>query len=616
MKTINNKIFLILIISVFAIFTAVHATTYKNKIIKTGLKRYSDSEIIVKFKKDVSISRQMSAVNTMGDFKVKNLRNNMSHIKLKKGDSVENAIYRYNNNPDVEYAQPNYIYRISAIPNDTSYGQLWGLNNTGQTISNAAYNTNNPGTAGKDMDMQKAWDMITDCSSVVVAVIDTGVNYNHEDLAVNMWDDGSGHAGYDYVDDDNDPMDMNGHGTHCAGTIAAVGNNGTGIAGVCWSAKIMAVRVLDSSGSGYTSDIILGLNYAVAKGAKVVNFSLGGTGYDAAFSTAIDNARTTYGVLIIAAAGNENENNDSVPSYPASFSQDNIISVAALDQAYALASFSNYGATNVDVGAPGTNIRSTVAGTTTTITDDFNTSGSLDWNRAGSLQWNYQLLTDGTYDYDYLTIPSNWPFSYYGNNWDAQVYKTFSLTGIEAKVDLNFAAGFDVHSSDEFNIYYSITSNPVTGGTLLNGVSGSTGDYLYSFTYSLPDCAGETNCTVGFQLWTDSTYADYGVSILGRNRTLSQNYFYLETLTLNNNSYSVYNGTSMATPHVAGLATMLFAYNDGYGYTYLDAVNAIKNSGEDQSSLNGITSTGKSVNAFNALCYINVPEDLTVTLDL
>lgn len=257
--------------------------------------------------------------------------------------------------PSLE-CQPNFVYTASVIPNDTNYSSLYGMG---------------------IIDAPEAWETNTGSADIVVAVIDTGIDYTHPDLAANMWrnsgekpgngvdDDGNGYIddiyGYDFHNDDSDPFDDNDHGTHCAGTIGAVGNNSRGVVGVSWNVSLMGLKFLGASGSGNTFDAILAINYAVANGARVINASFGGDGYDAALEDAVQRA-ADEGVLFVAAAGNDGTNNDTFPSYPASFPVNYLLSVAATDGTDSLTWFSNYGSTSVDVAAPGSAIRSTVPG--------------------------------------------------------------------------------------------------------------------------------------------------------------------------------------------------------------------------------------------------------------
>jgi subtilisin family serine protease len=284
-------------------------------------------------------------------------------------DTVPRAIAELRKASDlVQAVQADFIAHISATPNDASYGSLWGLHNTGQS----------GGTADVDIDAPEAWNITKGSRSVLVGVIDTGMNYTHPDLAANAWtnpnevagngldDDGNGYIddtrGWDFVSNDNDPADDHGHGTHCSGTIGAVGNNSTGVVGVNWLVSIVGLKFLNASGSGANSDATEAIAYATSIGVTLTSNSWGGGGYDALMEAAIEEANDA-GILFVAAAGNETNNNDSNPNYPAGFENDNVISVAAITRTGALASFSNYGATTVDIGAPGQEVLSTSLGT-------------------------------------------------------------------------------------------------------------------------------------------------------------------------------------------------------------------------------------------------------------
>ncbi|MHC4529595.1 MAG: S8 family peptidase [Planctomycetota bacterium] len=289
-------------------------------------------------------------------------------VKLPEGLTVENALKRFKGKGEVLYAEPNYEVYALATPNDPNFSDLWGMYNTGQT----------GGTSDADIDAPEAWDWETDANEMIVGVIDSGVDYDHEDLAANMWTDANGSHGYDFVNDDNDPMDDHAHGTHCAGTIGAVGDNNTGVVGVCWDVQIMALKFLDSSGKGTDANAIAAIEYAVENGADVLSNSWGGAPYNQALKNAI-NAAGAAGVLFVAAVGNDyGNNNDIMPRYPASYDCQNIIAVLATDHNDEMSGFSNYGPNSVDLGAPG--------GTLCNCDDDILSCklGGGYWSKAGT----------------------------------------------------------------------------------------------------------------------------------------------------------------------------------------------------------------------------------------
>ncbi|MBC8002902.1 MAG: S8 family serine peptidase, partial [Opitutaceae bacterium] len=268
-----------------------------------------------------------------------------------------------------EYVEPDYEVRALATPTDSAFvdGTLWGLRNTGQ----------NGGAAGGDIGAVAAWDITTGSTNVIVAVVDTGIRYTHNDLAAQMWrnpgeipangidDDGDGFVdnifGINSIVSSGDPMDDNDHGTHVAGTIGAAANNGNPHVGVAWNVRLMACKFLDNNGSGAISDAIECVNFAVQKGAKILNNSWGGGGYSQGLFDAIAAARN-QGVLFVAAAGNSGANNDFAASYPSTYDLDNIVAVAAVDRFDALANFSNFGSNTVHLAAPGVSIYSTTQG--------------------------------------------------------------------------------------------------------------------------------------------------------------------------------------------------------------------------------------------------------------
>jgi subtilisin family serine protease len=588
------------------------STQIQQKQPPTINKKYVEGEVLVKFKSNVSTQVQQYTATNLGgrSFTQVGKKLRVAKIKLPEGSDVLTAVQAYQADPNVEYAQPNYVYYPTAIPNDASYGQLWGMKNSGQTISNPSYPTNNPGIAGNDIDAELAWDQITDCRSAVVAVLDTGINYTHTDLAGNMWDGsaaGYPYHGFDFVDNDNDPMPNGGsedHGTHVAGTIGAYGNNSIGVAGVCWRASIMSVRVCADTCA--TSDTIQGIEFASDNGAKVINMSLGGEGpFDALFNDAITYARDSD-VVVVVAAGNGgldgvSDDNDglgddgdaSTNVYPCNFTQENLLCIAALDQSYNLASFSNYGVTSVDVGAPGTNTLSSWAGPK--ITDDF-TSG---WTLNGGWASNFCS------PFDALTNPANWcSGGLYANNADDKAYKSFDLNGAIA-AELEYYAVIETETGVDFFSTAMISNggDPFAGGgTILQRGSGTTSGFLLGFNHDISSCNTST-CSLGFRLTTDGSVVARGIAIVE---------FTIETLQTNSTSYNVIGGTSMATPHVAGIATMVRTFNPNY--TYTQTVEAIENGGEVVAGLSGITTTGRAANAMGAIAHIMEPTGVTAVV--
>jgi subtilisin family serine protease len=281
-------------------------------------------------------------------------RSGLQRLRMAPGASVEGAVARLRREPAVAYAEPNYLYTVDRTPDDPLFtdGQLWGLNN--------------PNDA--DIDAPEAWDLATGSASVAVAVVDTGVDDTHPDLAANILRNGDGSVvGYDFANGDPNPMDDHGHGTHVAGTIGGRANNATGVAGVCWDVSIVPLKFMGRDGSGSTAAAVDCLDYACAlkreRGINIVatNNSWGGPGASQSLQDAIARC-SALGILCVAAAGNDGTNNDSRPFYPAGYADPGVLAVAATDAADRRASFSNYGAATVDLGAPGVGIWSSIPG--------------------------------------------------------------------------------------------------------------------------------------------------------------------------------------------------------------------------------------------------------------
>jgi subtilisin family serine protease len=288
---------------------------------------YSSNDILVRWQNNAPVSTPLSTGYQA-------LGNDTYDVKLAPGTTVSQAVAYYSKLAGVVFAQPDYTLSAAMVPNDTYISYQWGLNAVGA---------------------ETAWNYTTGGSPITVAVIDTGV-FADTDLAPNLI------PGYNFVTDTTNTSDQNGHGTVVAGILGAVGNNKTGVAGIDWNVKIMPLTFMDASGSGYLSDAVSAINYAVANGAKIINASWGGGGYDAALAAAIQNAQA-HGVIFVAAAGNNSSDNDTTPEYPASYSYSNVVSVAATDSNNNLASFSDFGK-SVTLAAPGVSILSTTPGNT------------------------------------------------------------------------------------------------------------------------------------------------------------------------------------------------------------------------------------------------------------
>jgi hypothetical protein len=331
--------------------------------------RHIQGELLIKFRPTARASERALIRSSLNAQPLHNFGFiGVEHVKI-RGISVEAALARYKNHPHVEYVEPNYELRADVVPNDPRFPDLYGMRNTGQT----------GGTAGADIKAPLAWDQFVGDPNIKIGVIDTGVDYNHPDLAANVWtnpgeipgngidDEGNGYVddvhGYDFANNDGDPFDDNGHGSHVSGTIAGVGNNNVGVVGVNWQAKIVGIKFLSAGGSGSTAGAIQSVNYAIAVGVRLTSNSWGGGGFSQALLDAI-NAAGAAGQLFIAAAGNSSANTDVLPHYPSSYATPYIVAVAATDHNDNLASFSNFGATTVDLAAPGVAILSTTPGNT------------------------------------------------------------------------------------------------------------------------------------------------------------------------------------------------------------------------------------------------------------
>jgi thermitase len=344
-------------------------------------------EVLVKFKPGTTRDTLQSLTMRLNDDIEDRIENAPGWIAINDLDDASPAelVAQYRAFPEVEYAEENYeitipesvdetdeLYSVKAMlrPKDPQFGEQWALLNEGQR----------GGKQGADINATNAWTVTTGSEDVVVAVLDSGVDYTHEDLAPNMWTRPASLApyqdrelgavddvhGFNAIDNASDPMDENGHGTHCAGIIGAEGGNDLGIAGVNWKVRIMPLKFMNAGGFGTTKDAIEAINYVIERkkagvNVRIISASWGSTQKSRALEDVIRKAYESD-ILFVAAAGNSSVNNDRSPHYPSSYDVPNVISVAALDRHDHLASFSNYGVKSVAVAAPGVDILSTWLG--------------------------------------------------------------------------------------------------------------------------------------------------------------------------------------------------------------------------------------------------------------
>jgi subtilisin family serine protease len=560
-------------------------------------KQWKLDEIIIKFKDDVSTSKAYSIISNAKHI-AKLDDKALYKIKL-SNQTVEQAIAQYKNNPYVEYVQPEYIYTIAAIPNDPGFGSQWAIRNTGQFVQ-GNYSTHNPGCSGCDVKVTQVWDYHMDCSNIVVAVVDTGINYIHEELKDNMWDGSSKgyqNHGYNFVDNNNDPMDYNSHGTHVAGIIGAAANNGIGVAGVCWKANLMAVKVLSDDGTGYTSDVVKGVYFAVDNGAKIINLSLGNNYRDYALWDAIRYAKNK-GVLIIAAAGNNGRMlSYTYGFYPCMYGEDNIICVGALDQNLALASFTNYSLYDVvHIYAPGVNI---ISSATSTVLANIhnNVLSQSGWNMSDS-NWGIH----NNLGYLAATNPPNFNYSvtYKPNLKNSYLYKTFNVSGY-THIGLMYEGIINVEINyDYFKILYATgTKNPVNGG-FTQLVSMSVDKKLFeSYFHKISNC--QPLCTIAFSIESDNIIEFNGVVL--RNMSI----YGIEVTT---DTYKIFDGTSMATPMVTGTAALLWSFFPSS--SYLEIKKKILNAANVVPFPNNGQYTYRILNVEKAMEYLSVPQNVKV----
>ena len=634
----NKQIFLTLAIFFFAGALIFAGGPKRRQPINPSIppKPYADGEVLVKFKSGLDLTAvdnfaAAQSLKVKKRFKFMSMSIGQQIVLLKSTQKVDAEVLAkaLSANPNVEYATPNYRRDLCATPNDTYYSSLWGM---------------------PKIQAPQAWDISTGSSSVIVAVIDTGFDYLHPDLAANAWknpgeiagngidDDGNGYtddvygidpAGTDGSVPDTDPMDGYGHGSHCAGSIGAVGNNSRGVVGVNWKVRIMGLKFFDDAGEGgYDADSIECIQYAVYQkthGQNVVAInaswgSVGGTD-SGALRNAIEFANNA-GITFCAAAGNGGtdgigDNNDRAGGanhhYPSDYTLPGIIAVAATDSNDALGTFSNYGATSIDLGAPGVAILSTippiyVPGAGSDIFFD-NMSVQGNWTHGAISGTDYWQITTDQEGFSNPDFPIPSPPSFWSDRPGAN-YAENSNTWLRynANIDLSGYVGqkiyFSMGSAMAFATgdhgYVEFSNNGGSTWTVIHDFTDE-GWYWSSWPLLIPDSFKTTQFRMRFRLQSDAdgaTWIGWLIDNVG--------------IGLANTYYDSWNGTSMATPHVAGAVAYLASIYPNE--TVAQRKSRILYGGDDIASLHTTTYSGNRLNLYGAYAYTPAAQpSITVT---
>jgi thermitase len=557
-------------------FTAAAEAMYPNRPGQAAT--HVPGELLVRFDATVSPSER-AALRRRHDTPIKeSLRlDGLQRVEAPDGAGLSKLVQRLEREPDVLYAEPNRIYRAAALPNDPAVSQQWGLVNSGARINGIS------ATPGADIQAPRAWDIVTGSGAVIVAVVDSGIRFDNQDLDGNVWTDPvTGLHGKDWVDG-GEPLDENGHGTHVAGILGAEGNNGRGTTGVAWRVTILPLRVLNRYGEGTADDIADAFTYAAERGVPIVNASLGGS-YSSAVADAIGEAKDT---LFVVAAGNSSSDVDDYhgdTSYPCEHTHENVLCVTASDMDDRLAGFSNWGKYSVDLAAPGSEILSTHPEFRTVFFDDFESPLGTRWTNGGAGDpWDRTTQVSKSPTHALSESPQG-RYSIASGESITQINRIFDLSGLHDCRMQFWARIDDGEAWDDLQIWER------TDPTRNWGLTGWIGEGTANWTHYV---SSWNHLELRF------VWRRVGSKNVGEGADIDD--VALRCLPPNPapDGLEFFSGTSLAAPHAAGVAALVLARRPGASVSQLK--NALMDGAERLPSLAGKLVSGGRLDAYGAV---------------